>query len=119
VAKDDYDVILFKILLYLYACFQGKIVFQNDVFEKTVKNGISDEYINRILRGAQSENLIEGLVFTHTWGNEYILSSPLSDMAITPDGIRYLKDNGKMQKAKSFLLEHSVELISTLIPKIF
>lgn len=99
--------------------FKEKLFSKTTCLKKTVKNGISDEYINRILRGAQSENLIEGLVFTHTWGNEYILSSPLSDMAITPDGIRYLKDNGKMQKAKSFLLEHSVELISTLIPKIF
>lgn len=36
-AKDDYDVIVYKILVYLYAFMKRKITFEEDVFQATVK----------------------------------------------------------------------------------
>jgi hypothetical protein len=114
-AKDDYDVILFKVLLYLYACFKGKAFFRDDVFREVVGKAIPDAYLIRILMTAQNESLIEGLTFMRVWGNEYILTSQYTDMAITPEGIHHLEDNGKMRQVKTFLTEHAPELISTLI----
>ena len=44
-AKDDYDVIVFKILLYFYGCLKHDIKFEQVTFEKTVgMKDISEEY---------------------------------------------------------------------------
>ncbi len=49
-AKDDYDTIVYKILLYLYACLKRKIVFDRTTFFKAIdKDAICDEYLADIL----------------------------------------------------------------------
>lgn len=35
-AKDDYDVVVFKISTYLYACMKRKIFFGVDTFNATI-----------------------------------------------------------------------------------
>lgn len=105
-AKDDYDVIVYKILAYLYACLKGKTVFDTVVFRKAVVgDDVTEEYLQQILRMMLVEGLIEGLTFTHAWGNDWILISDYSSARIKPNGIHYLTDNGKAKKIKQAILD--------------
>ncbi len=92
-AKDDYDVVVFRIVVYLYSVFKGKQNFRQNVFLKEV---------SRI-----DEGLIEGLHFCRAWGNVRILVNDLADISITSDGIDYLLENNRMRKIKEFLLNQS------------
>ena len=114
-AKDDYDVIVYKILLYFYAVMKRKIQYERETFEKVIsKSGISDEYLVDILRMMQDEGLIEGVKVMKAWGNDSILISEFSDISITADGIHHLKDNTTMKKIGKALSE-APGLIASLI----
>ena len=114
-AKDDYSVVVFKILTYLYACLKRKALFDEEVFKQIIdKQNITDEYLTDILRMITEEKLITGLVFTKAWGNTYILANGYCDMKITSSGIRYLNENSAMAKVKQ-LLKDSTGLIGELI----
>lgn len=115
--KDDYDVLAFKILLYLYAIFKGNQVFDIDIFKKAITN-IDDDYLNRVLAMMQDEKLIQGLFFQKVCGNEKIIINDLADMSITSDGIHYLLENKRMTKIKNFLLDQA-GTIASLIKMIF
>ena len=48
-AKDDYYVVAFKILSYLYAVLKSKEVFTQQKYDKAIgKKNIDEEYLNRI-----------------------------------------------------------------------
>lgn len=114
-AKDDYHIIAYKILLYLYAVLKRKISFNKTAFDKAIgKEYITDEYLADIIRMMQKQELIDGAVFMNTWGNVYILISDISDLSITPLGIEYLSTNSLMQKVKNTLLQ-TVDIVSELI----
>lgn len=113
-AKDDYDVIAYRVLVYLYAVMKHKIVFEDLTFEKAVRKNVeSDEYFAEILQMMQEEELIKGLTFVNAWGGDVILASDVSDAKITPTGIRYLNENDRMRQIGNMLKE-SVDLISKL-----
>lgn len=112
-AKDDYDVIVYKVLVYYYACLKREIIFEKKVFEETVVKGINQSYFNTVLYFMKEEGLITGLTFTNAWGGEHILISSLNDAEIAPDGIHYLKDNSKM-KAVGEHLKEAVDVIAKL-----
>ena len=113
-AKDDYEVIAYRILVYLYACAKRKIIFKPETFQAAVsKNVESTEYLCFVLRTMQKEGLIDGVAFMKAWGGDYILVSDLRDADITADGIRYLKENSNMKKIGETLKE-SVDIIAKL-----
>ena len=98
-AKDDYDVIVYKILLYYYAILKRKISYKRETFEALIaKADISNEYLTDILRMMQGEGQIDGVRFTKAWGGNCILISDLSEISITPAGIRYLNENTIMKR---------------------
>lgn len=111
-AKDDYEVVAYKILVYLYAVMKGKTVFEDLVFRKAVlKDNISDEYLARILHLMIDEELITGVSVIKTWGSNYIIASDLCEAEITAAGIRYLKSNHEVRDA----ILSAAESIATLI----
>lgn len=113
-AKDDYHVIVYRILVYLYACMKRKIMFEEATFEAAVrKHVVSDEYFADILRMMQEEELIKGLLFVPAWGGDVILASDIDEARITPKGIRYLEENDKM-KTIGEKLKESIDIISKL-----
>ena len=113
-AKDDYDVIVYRVLVYLYGCMKREIMYEDATFQASVRKNVeSDEYFADVLRMMQAEGLIEGLVFTKAWGGDVIMVSPFKDAKITPHGIRYLKDNAKM-KLVGDALKESVDIIAKL-----
>lgn len=114
-AKDDYHVIAYKILLYLYAVLKRKIVFDKISFDAVLsKASVSEEYLMDVIRMMQDEGLIRGASFTKAWGNVYILASDITDITITPAGIDYLEGNAMMKKAGAALKE-APGIVSSLI----
>lgn len=114
-AKDDYDVVVFKILLYYYAIFKGTILFNETEFKRAIKyDSFADGYLERVLKLMSEENLINGVNVSKAWGNQYMMLNDLSDIEITAVGIHYLKENSRMETVKKYLLDH-VEFISMLV----
>ena len=105
-AKDDYHVIVCKILLYLYNCLKGRIAFDTKELNAIVdKSGINENYWNYILYHIASEGLIEGLCYTKTMSQKVIITNDLSCCQISPKGIEYLQENSSMGRAKEFIKE--------------
>jgi hypothetical protein len=105
-AKDDYDYLVFRILVYLYACLKRKCSYDSRTLARKVAGGdVQEDYFEDVLRMMQEEGLVSGLQFTQAWGREYLLVDGLEQLRITSAGIRYLLDNGKMQKIGKMVTE--------------
>ena len=107
-AQSDYNYIVFRVLVYLYACLKRQEVFNETVFKaKIITKDVPEEYFTDVLRMMQGEGLIEGAAFTKAWGNTYILISLLSDISITAEGVRYVLNNDVMKKIAKKVLENA------------
>lgn len=114
-AKDDYYVIAYKILVYLYACLKRRIIFNREAFYKAIgKDHINEEYLTDVYRMMTKEGLIKGLSFTKAWGDVYVLSTDEERARITPQGIQYLQDNSKMKSVGKALTDN-LDIIASLI----
>jgi hypothetical protein len=114
--KDDYDVIVFKILTYLYAVFKGKEIFEQIKYDKAIgKKYIDEEYLSRIYKLMSDEGLISNATFRATWQNIYIPLFEEKDIEITAKGIHYLEDNDKMKTVGKYLLENADVIVNVAI----
>ena len=101
-AKDDYFVIVYKILSYLYVKLKsGEDVNPNMITHDNQLLQINRKYWDYIMR-----NLIEDRYITceteKVWGKELIYD--LKTAEITPEGIAYVCNNSLIEKAKEFLI---------------
>ena len=62
-AKDDYDVLVFKILTYLSGVMQRKACFSKEGLNNLFPEDIPEEYLLDIFRLMTASGLIEGLTF--------------------------------------------------------
>ena len=104
-AKDDYFVIVYKILAYLYQCLKDGEAAQEEILRR---DGplcrINETYWLYILEHLQGSGYIEGLTFTKAWGGLVIVSG-FENCRITPEGIAYLTDNSMLQRVRKLLKE--------------
>jgi len=110
-AKDDYHVIAYQILAYLYQCLKaGKDVdprmlsVDSDYFKVNGQN-INERYWAYIIHNLQRYGMIEGAVFADIDSLRYPYPVNWDNCMITPTGIEYLTDNSFLAKAKGFLKE--------------
>ncbi len=99
-AKDDYFVMVYRILTYLYECFkQGErpdtCVFGPDAL------GINSGYWGNIMESLLSEGYIKGICVVPHMGGGFGIK--ILELRITQKGIEFLQDNSKMAKVKEFL----------------
>ena len=103
-AKDDYHVIVYQILAYLYQRLKkgeqvdGKMLQHDSPLFK-----INRQYWAYIIYHMSVSNLIEGVSFVELDGVNTPYPCDVSECRITPAGIEYLCDNSFMEKAKAFL----------------
>ncbi len=103
-AKDDYHVIIFQILAYLYQCLKkGVAVEEKNLTHDSKYMNINPEYWKFVMRHLAEYGYIEGITITKTWG-DYLISD-LDSCRITPEGIEYLTDNGFMLKVRKRLAD--------------
>lgn len=102
-AKDDYYVIVYKILAYLYVQLKHgeriepeMLMYDGGLFQ------INHSYWVYIIENMLEQGYIKG-IHNATTGNGYYIREQLSGCEITPKGIDYLCDNNLLQKAKRFL----------------
>lgn len=121
--KDDYSVIVLKILGYLYGCLKnGKTVNKEELSPYSVLFRIKGEPINEqywfnVLRMLTEEGLITGLHFKTVWGNDTICISEIEECRITPAGIHHLEEHSSMKKAWQVLLD-TKDIMVTLLSKV-
>lgn len=108
-AKDDFHVIAYQILSYLYQCLKhGEMVSPallsaESTYFKANGQQLNQRYWAYIIYNLQRLGLIEGVVFDDIDNMPYPFPVDLEGCLITPAGIEYLTDNAFLQKAKAFL----------------
>ena len=103
-AKNDYHVIVYQILAYLYHCLKTDTVVEAKNLEHNSQYfQIKYNYWRYIIYNMQKSGLIEGVAFIGRDGDDIPLPAQLDCCRITPAGIEYLCDNTFMEKAKQFL----------------
>lgn len=102
-ARDDYYVVVYQILAYLY----DKLKKGEDVDPKQISHNegnlihINKRYWTYIMVNLEKYNLIEGLHIITPDGCEPIICK-LEQCQITPLGIEFLTENSTINKAKEF-----------------
>ena len=101
-ARDDYFVIVYKILSYMYQQLKkGKKIEAEMLLHDGVLFKINYEYWFYIFKNLVDQEYISGL--SDFSGHGYYLKEQLANCMITPKGIHYLCDNTLFEKAKRFL----------------
>lgn len=102
-AKDDYFVLVYKILAYLYTILkEGRHPDPQMLRHDSRLLGVNELYWAYIMENLQEQGYITGLTITTPWGGDKIISS-LEYCQITPNGIEYLFENDLLAKAKELL----------------
>lgn len=104
-ARDDYFVVVYKILKYLYECLKSGISpdIHNVLTAETY--GVNQSYFEYIITELLEEGYIKGVSLINTTGKTTPLVKITADIVIKPKGIEYLQDNSAIAKARSFLKE--------------
>ena len=108
-SKDDYHVIVYQILAYLYHCLKSgkdiqpeKLSTDSEYF-KVNKQNINERYWAYIIYNLHRYGLIEGVTFADIDNLTVPYPANLSGCMITPTGIEYLTGNSFLSKAREFL----------------
>lgn len=102
-AKDDFFVISYKIMAYLYACMKAGEEPQYEEISPERFN-IPEKYWYDIITNLYNKGYIDGVKEIHApWSKQTIYRTV--NPVITMDGIAYLEDDSTMVKAKEALKE--------------
>lgn len=99
-ARDDYFVIVYAILKYLYDCLKEDRTVDFDRISNTAY-GIPFSYWCYIIESMQEQGYIKGLGIKDTKDGKILSNHGCTQ--ITPKGIEYLFENSLMQKVKKTL----------------
>lgn len=113
-ARDDYYVIVYKILSYLYACLKNSMAPDLDeISAESPKIDISRQYWNYIMLHLIDEELIEGAFRVDMGDTQGIKFAP--NFNITPNGITYLEENTMIKKVERFMGNQLIKTASGLL----
>lgn len=101
-AKDDYFVIAYQILSYLYQCLKkGTDVNPDMLASEGPLMDINKKYWIYIMENLKNEGYIKGILVQHMDNGTFI--NCLQGCQITPKGIEYLMDNTFLKKAADYI----------------
>lgn len=101
-SRDDYFVLVYKILSYLYKCLKQAKKPNIDYLQPCTKDlPIEESYFNYIIEHMVKSNLIENVIIVPVDNAEPIIKIDES-IRITPIGIEYLQENKMMKKASKY-----------------
>ena len=92
-ARDDYFVIVYRLLKYLYDCLKKSKKPDAGALEADFF-GIAEEYWQYIIRNILNDGYIEGVA---RFDGGLVIRP---DVSITPKGIQHLEENSIFQKIK-------------------
>lgn len=103
-AKDDYYVIAYQILGYLYSRIKAGKKAEPEVLKNDgPMYNIDYAYWSYIMINLFNEGYIKGITFKDSGDVQIVLG--LDKCQITPDGIQYLNDNSSFKQAIKVLKE--------------
>lgn len=103
--KDDYFVVVYQVLAYLYKTLkEGEEVNEELLKPESKYLKINEKYWSYIIENMLSDGYIRGVSLTFAMGHQ-LVDYDLSKCQITPKGIEYLCDNSTLKKAYRFLKE--------------
>ena len=101
-AKNDMEVIMYKILRYLYECIKtGKLPELTDIMWHCKLFDIPRAYWPAIMRELIAESYVDGLRFVGAKDMEQVLQ--VGDIRITKKGRNFLRDESVVSKIKPVL----------------
>ena len=113
-ARDDYYVLVYKILSYLYACLKKGIAPDVDeISAESPSIDITRPYWNYIMCHLLDEELIEGAFKVDIGNTQGVKLAP--NFSITPKGITYLEENAMVKKVERFMGNQIVKTASGLL----
>lgn len=114
-AADDYHVIAYQILLYLYDCLKkGNDPNNDDLEGYRQAHNINLRYWSRVIIDLSNNGYIENANIFRLANVEWMGANIKAATTITGDGIAYLVDNSLMQKIKKMGASAIQGMISTL-----
>ena len=99
-AQNDYFVIVYRVLKYLYDCLKKGEKPEAEYLVASTYN-IPENYWIYILLSLINEEYIKGIRVNHT--KDGVFFGDLQEAIITPKGIEYLFENSLIEKAKKTL----------------
>lgn len=99
-AQNDYFVIVYRVLKYLYDCLKAGEKPEPAHLVASTYN-IPENYWAYILLSLINEEYVKGVVINPT--KDGVLFGDLQEAIITPKGIEYLFENSLIEKAKKTL----------------
>lgn len=104
-AKDDYYVIVYKLLSYLYSCLKKGIPVDVDNLREVIKVDIVDAYWEYIILELYKDGYIDGVVVVKYIGDIYEHIRIARNLRIKPKGIDFLDSNSRFNKIREALKE--------------
>lgn len=101
-AKDDYHVLAYRILTYLYQCLKEGIDPDLDCIGYEVLR-VEESYWNYIMLHLLDDEMIEGASKFKLVGRSKPLVKLTNDVMVTPKGIEFMQNNSAMKRAYDFL----------------
>ena len=104
-AKDDYHVIVYQILSYLYQQLKSGGEIDSERISRAALYDIPETYYEYIFKNLLQDGYITGIIAKESryiGGSVHLHLSNLDHCQITPKGIEYLLDNSFLSKAKEF-----------------
>ena len=95
-AKDDYYVLVAKILVYLYKKYKQNDVDEDYIAPMTKDFPVKEEQLMETIAMLIGQGYVKGK-YVKSWGGDIVMIDYHS-LKITPAGIDYLQDNSKIRK---------------------
>lgn len=105
-AKDDYYVIVAKVLVFLYKRLKKRDTRAVEEYVQPLTEDfpIDGDYFQYVIEKLLERGYVERVSIVRAWGGD-IVRMDVSKMRITPDGIDYLRENNTVRKAAEALKE--------------
>lgn len=111
---NDMDVIIYKILSYLYECMKNGVApREEDMCSSAKLLRIPERYWLQIIEEMQAEGLIRGFAFINTKDGKIAQMS--EDARITIKGGQFLEENSRMKEVRSFLGESFKTVLTSTV----
>lgn len=101
-ARDDMEVILYKILRYVYECMKAGVLVDYASMQSSAQwLNIPQRYWEQVMKIAIDEGFIDGVSYFVAKDGVHISNS--KSISLTLKGRDYMRDNSGMQQAAEFV----------------
>lgn len=112
-ADNDMNVVVYKLLAYLYACLKAGVCSNfSDIQSESGLLNIPKRYWVAVIEELREHGYITGVKITRTQTGPVLLNNGIR---ITLKGVEYLEENSWMQKTGTFLGESFQSVLDGLI----